>query len=503
MNTDILKKIFGRSKYDVERICKELKLDKTLLEEFEHAYKNASIDNYSSLGKNHNGSKNETTPYALDELKERIVNELIVQTRIWSYNGGKTLVSEGQKLLGSNEVRKEEIEEVRVDLRPMLTGSLMKIDVNGDSGLTLLNNLRNSMQAKESNKQKQYYNMFRQGLDLLDLDPIVYMMLEQNKNAMGYWLPKIASEVDKEGFFKIPKTTIIKVPMTLLQLTRIGYEEINRTTLDIVNEYCMRVFNLDVNSKYFIKTGTYSSKFDFRNARVEGQDEVKSLGEYLLFIHSQALSMAHFDISGMHRPIIYGVSTTNEWVVRDFIEDQEDNLTIYHGLPLHTEYRVFVDFDEKEILGIHPYWDKEKLTTHFEQTIKGAANFLEMLKSKNASEIPNYDEEMAKAYQALQDAKHDLITYTSNYETLNRRYEDNKQEVIRHLEAIIKNCNLTGQWSIDIMQNGNEFYLIDMQGAGNSVYYNEVVPPSKRKKDAEDWVPKLEDGKKLLLTKSQ
>ena len=42
-------------------------------------------------------------------------------------------------------------------------------------------------------------------------------------------------------------------------------------------------------------------------------------------------------------PCIYGVSTTNEWVVREFIPDKEGNPCIYHGLPLHTEYRVFVD----------------------------------------------------------------------------------------------------------------------------------------------------------------
>ena len=37
-----------------------------------------------------------------DELKERIVSELVTQTRIWSYNKGETLVLEGQKLLGQN-----------------------------------------------------------------------------------------------------------------------------------------------------------------------------------------------------------------------------------------------------------------------------------------------------------------------------------------------------------------------------------------------------------------
>ena len=39
------------------------------------------------------------------------------------------------------------------------------------------------------------------------------------------------------------------------------------------------------------------------------------------------------------------------------IEDVEKNPTIYKGLPLHTEYRVFVDFDTDEVLAVAPYWD--------------------------------------------------------------------------------------------------------------------------------------------------
>lgn len=55
--------------------------------------------------------------------------------------------------------------------------------------------------------------------------------------------------------------------------------------------------------------------------------------------------------SPLSQPSIYGVSTTNEWVVREFIPDKEGNPCIYKGLPLHTEYRVFVDCDTDEVLG--------------------------------------------------------------------------------------------------------------------------------------------------------
>ena len=60
--------------------------------------------------------------------------------------------------------------------------------------------------------------MFRRGLDILDLDPITYEMLSMNPNSMGYWLPPLIDGIQKQRFFKVPKTKVIKVPLTLLQL---------------------------------------------------------------------------------------------------------------------------------------------------------------------------------------------------------------------------------------------------------------------------------------------
>ena len=85
------------------------------------------------------------------------------------------------------------------------------------------------------------YNRFRQSLNLLDLDEIIYLMSSKNRSSMGYWFPKIVNEIRDETFFKIPKTTIIKVPMLLSQLICLGYDTINKITLDIVNEYCYKV----------------------------------------------------------------------------------------------------------------------------------------------------------------------------------------------------------------------------------------------------------------------
>ena len=102
------------------------------------------------------------------------------------------------------------------------------------------------------------------------------------------------------------------------------------------------------------------------NAHVKGAKEVRELGEYLTFIQFQAQNMA----GPLATPSIYGVSTTNEWVVREFIGDKENNPCIYKGLPLHTEYRVFIDCDKNEIIGFNPYWDPEIMLKRFGHVLR-------------------------------------------------------------------------------------------------------------------------------------
>ena len=41
------------------------------------------------------------------------------------------------------------------------------------------------------------------------------------------------------------------------------------------------------------------------------------------------------------------------------------------------------------------------------------------------------------------------------------------------------------------MQNGDDFWVIDMAVAENSFYYQEVVAPEDRRPLPENWLPKL------------
>ena len=351
------------------------------------------------------------------------------------------------------EVTNEELKRYPEELRPQLTGKLMKIDISEPSYKELLQNYAGYKNAKNDSTKMFYYNMFRQGLDILDLDDFTYQMLEMNPNSMGFWFPPLVEGLYGSAFFKVPDTKILRVPITMLQLTRLGFETLNPVTKEIVNRYCQKVFHLDGYEDYFIKTGTYSSKYEFRNAHIHNPKEINEMGEYFLFLNHLTCSMA----SPLNNRCFYGANTTNEWVVREYIKDKENNPTIYNGLPLHTEYRVFVDFDTKEILGASPYWRSDVMKNEFKKV-------------------------------SSPQERHDYVVYKMHEDILNQRYHESVQTVLAELKKVIPRIELTGQWSVDVMRNGNDYYIIDMALAENSAL-NDCVPKNLLRAYPQQWLP--------------
>ena len=64
------------------------------------------------------------------------------------------------------------------------------------------------------------------------------------------------------------------------------------------------------------------------------------------------------------------------------------------------------------------------------------------------------------------------------------------QKAVKNLEKMLPDVNLGGQWSIDIMQNGDDFWIIDMGLAVDSALVN-CVPKNKLKPKVENWIPQL------------
>lgn len=401
----------------------------------------------------------------LEGLCGRIVEELVADTSVYVYDremGGQYLALVPNS--PSHPVSRDEIKSVPEDQRPQLSGNYYQRDTALEAAPLILYHYQKFLEEKNPEKKEIHYNIFRQGLDIQDLDPILYEILGTNRNSIGHWLPKLVDACRNLDFFKIPSTRVAKVPLPILQLTRLEYAGLTASSKKIVNEWAKRVFSLNQNAEngYFIKTGTYSSKFDFRNAKVTDPKEINEIGEYLIFIQYQANMMA----GPLSSPSIYGVSTTNEWAVREFIPDREGNPCIYKGLPLRTEYRVFIDCDTDEVIGVSPYWEPEIMKRRFS---KG--------------------EDKDSPHQV-----HDYLVYLAHEETLMGRYHANVGKVVNEVEKLLPWLDLVGQWSLDVMQDGDDFWLIDMAVAERSALYKESVPEEKRRPSAEDWLPKLQDG---------
>ena len=61
---------------------------------------------------------------------------------------------------------------------------------------------------------------------------------------------------------------------------------------------------------------------------------------------------------------------------------------------------------------------------------------------------------------------------------MQKRYDDNIEKVTEHIQKVVENADLTrmpDQWSVDVMQNGDDFYIIDMALADNSALRNCVL----------------------------
>lgn len=424
---------------------------------FEGMYQSLAVDPYPIQKQYASDAPVSRRPEALDSIQRRIVESLLSQTETTVVKDGAVTVTPASPL-GPDGGLIAETNALPLEWRPMLTGTACRRDINGEAWPLALGSYKD---FRETGKP-MYYHMFRQGLDMQDLDPVLYGALGLNPNSMEHWLPQAAKAAWDSGAFKVPGTTFIRVPLTALQMSRLQYETLNRATMEVIDAFAMEAFRLDTGKDYFVKTGVFSSKFDFRNAHVPAGQEVRELGEYLLAISNQASLMAGYPLSGKGA-CTYGTSTTRTWAVREWIPDMEGNPTIYRGLPLRTEYRCFVDFDTREVLAVAPYWDPETMKHRF-------------------AHMEDRD---------TPDMRHDYVVYKAHEPVLMGRFEHNKEAIRSRMEGFLAKAEgLTGQWSVDIMQNGQDFWLIDMATADTSAL-SHYVPEGKLKKREIDWRPRI------------
>lgn len=177
---------------------------------------------------------------------------------------------------------------------------------------------------------------------------------------------------------------------------------------------------------YNIKNGSFSNKFDFQTCITTKND----LAQDLWKINYEA---ACLDINGY-----------TELIVRQYLPyDKKNTPTIYNGMPLREEIRVFYNMDTKEIEYMVDYWDYEYCSSYLNKT--------------------------------------DSIIFDYFHNKIGNRKTNHNKLLLQLETQIRKNINslqfsdkLTGVWSIDFMYNevDKNIYLIDMARGFRSAYWD-------------------------------
>ena len=163
----------------------------------------------------------------------------------------------------------------------------------------------------------------------------------KDKNNFSYWYPRV------KNIFKTPRTIIVKVPVDIIQLILDNVED--PKVLSWISEKLYPKIKSNFGSclgdmnKFFIKNARFSNKFEFNESCCCRLD-VNELYNHIKLLNYRSMET---DALGF-----------TELVIRQFIQfDDTTTPTIYNGLPLRPEYRIFYDFDKKQLLHTHDYWD--------------------------------------------------------------------------------------------------------------------------------------------------
>lgn len=230
-----------------------------------------------------------------------------------------------------------------------------------------------------------------------------------NLENMSYWFPKISSSTTAQlSYLKLPKTKIVTLNFDWFKWLR--SDSYTNEKIQAFNEYLKHELDgfKENNISIFMKTGVFSNKFDFNNVIINNSEQI---GEKFLNMYYSSM--------------LVGADMTAEVVLREMIEDAEDRRKIYNGMPLHTEFRVFYDFDSKKCIGVTNYWHPE-------------------LMIKNLRGV-------------------DLESFLYEKDNLVKDFEQYKNEITNQVGIFMSGVSdLSGKWSVDIMKNGQDFWLIDM-----------------------------------------
>lgn len=242
----------------------------------------------------------------------------------------------------------------------------------------------------------------------------------RNPNNFSYWFPKLKENLKGEAFI-LPKTLIVDLPAEFVGCTLEEEEgDFDKLMNWIIRTQLTEKVQQEFGNECFLKNGCYSGKFQFNKTCYIKDISAKSIYNHWKHIEEDSLCL---DTCGNF-----------EMIFREYIRAHCSLGKMYDGMPIRPELRVFYNFDNHKILYSVNYWDWDYCSKSL------------------------LDED----YDALEKASRDLQFVFAN-----------RHEFIENLlEFALQKVPLTGQWSIDVMIEGSNFYIIDMALARQSAYWN-------------------------------
>ena len=299
------------------------------------------------------------------------------------------------------------------------------------------------VRAGDAPAAQQIYALASRTASISDLTEDLYARFAANPASIANWFPALEQAVTESGSsFRLPATSIMRLSPELAQYLRLEYTGTNDLSRKLFDQLVFDGLGLERGRTYFLKTGTFSSKFEFANARCTEPEEA---GQYFQVINNAAM--------------VLGAGDTVDLCAREYIEPEVGTPTIYHGMPLRTELRAFVDLGdpvpqttslaqslgltvraatrEPALLGITPYW-------HPSVMVRALA--------------------LAERQPGMDHIRGDYDTYLAAQNSLVAGFDAHRDGVAANLTALIeplRAAGLSGAWSIDVMVDRGDQWLID------------------------------------------
>lgn len=245
----------------------------------------------------------------------------------------------------------------------------------------------------------------------------------ENPNNFSYWFPRVAPHLEGRGILS-PKSKVLPVPEDIMEACFMEKQTDEEHIMKWIRLNVMPVL-FGAEFPIFMKNGCFSNKFNFKRSCLLAEYDEQHITDNFITLQNMSLSCE----TGGNMEIVF----------REFIQPKEGTPTIYEGMPLRPEMRIFYDFDKHSFCYAVNYWDWDYCHDSICQA-------------------------------SAEDAK----VYESYYPTLKERYECRMRYFTpRILSALRRVDKMEGIWSLDFILDEHEAWFIDAAIAWQSAYWDE------------------------------